>query len=181
MTRLSLLAPDAIFTQAGIHQSRVIYGAVPRVGNFRHGCCEYNGQWWPLGFLCCRWVTNDFYNRNSVSFYTFLGYTFSLDGGFDDQLEDESISATSTSAFVSAFASVIDYILNCGCFFYIGAWLPWEKFTSTDLGINPWRLLVLCIGILILRRIPAMLVLYRWVPEIKDKKEALFCGHFGKC
>ncbi|XP_006461058.1 hypothetical protein AGABI2DRAFT_68765, partial [Agaricus bisporus var. bisporus H97] len=107
------------------------------------------------------------------------GYTFSLDGGFDDQLEDESISATYTSAFVSAFASVIDYILNCGCFFYIGAWLPWEKFTSTDLGINPWRLLVLCIGILILRRIPAMLVLYRWVPEIKDKKEALFCGHFG--
>lgn len=108
---------------------------------------------------------------------TFLGYTFSLDGGFDDQAGDES---TSTSAFVSAFTSVLDYILNCGCFFYIGAWFPWEDFTSSDLGISPWRLVVLCIGILILRRVPAILALYKWVPEIKDRNEALFCGHFGE-
>lgn len=40
--------------------------------------------------------------------------------------------------------------------------------------------MVLSIGILILRRIPAILALYRWVPEIANWKEALFCGHFGE-
>ena len=79
-----------------------------------------------------------------------------------------------------AFASVIEYILNCGCFFYIGAWLPWTDFTIPDLGISPWRLVVLSIGILFLRRIPAILALYKWVPEILNWKEALFCGHFGE-
>jgi len=49
-----------------------------------------------------------------------------------------------------------------------------------DLGITPWRLLVLCVGILLLRRIPAVLMLYKWVPEITNWKEALFCGHFGE-
>ncbi|KAF9445302.1 hypothetical protein P691DRAFT_777670 [Macrolepiota fuliginosa MF-IS2] len=76
------------------------------------------------------------------------------------------------------FASVIEYILNCGCFFYIGAWLPWKDFNIPDLGVSPWKLAVLCIGILALRRIPALLTLYKWVPEIANWKEALFCGHF---
>jgi NhaP-type Na+/H+ or K+/H+ antiporter len=82
--------------------------------------------------------------------------------------------------FVSSFASVIDCILNCGCFIYIGAWFKWEDFTLTELGIRPWKLVVLSIGILALRRLPALLMLYKWVPEIKDVKEALFCGHFGE-
>jgi len=30
-----------------------------------------------------------------------------------------------------------------------------------------------------LRRIPAVLMLYKWIPEISNWKEALFCGHFG--
>lgn len=49
-----------------------------------------------------------------------------------------------------------------------------------DLGITPWRLVVLCIGVLFLRRIPAILALYKLVPEISSWKEALFCGHFGE-
>ncbi|CAK5263635.1 unnamed protein product [Mycena citricolor] len=48
------------------------------------------------------------------------------------------------------FSSVIDLVLNCGCFVYIA-----------------------------LRRIPVVLLLYRFVPEIKTWKEALFTGHFG--
>ncbi|KXN90638.1 putative Na(+)/H(+) antiporter C3A11.09 [Leucoagaricus sp. SymC.cos] len=73
------------------------------------------------------------------------GSAISWDGDFNTHTEGE------------AFASVIEYIFNCGCFFYI----------------------VLCIAILFLRRIPAILFLYRWVPEIANWKEALFCGHFG--
>ncbi|KAJ3577017.1 hypothetical protein NP233_g11 [Leucocoprinus birnbaumii] len=95
------------------------------------------------------------------------GSAISWDGDFNTRVEGE------------AFASVIEYILNCGCFFYIGAWLPWSQFSLPEIGLSPWRLLVLCIGILLLRRIPAILALYKWVPEIDNWKEALFCGHFG--
>lgn len=77
------------------------------------------------------------------------------------------------------FSSVIDLVLNCGCFVYIGAWLPFTSFNSPELGITPWRLVVCFIVILILRRIPVLLVLYKWVPEIDGWKEALFSGHFG--
>ncbi|KAG6916352.1 hypothetical protein DXG01_007243 [Tephrocybe rancida] len=95
------------------------------------------------------------------------GSTISWDGEFNDHTEDE------------AFASVIDLVLNCACFIYIGAWLPFEAFNSPELGITPWRLIVLFIGIITLRRIPAILVLYKWIPEVKTWREALFSGHFA--
>ncbi|GJE95423.1 Na-H-Exchanger domain-containing protein [Phanerochaete sordida] len=95
------------------------------------------------------------------------GSAISWDGYFNVQIENE------------VFSSVIDLVLNCGCFVYIGAWLPFPAFNSPELGITPWRLVVLFLAILALRRIPALLLLYRWVPEIGDWREALFSGHFG--
>ncbi|KAI0373530.1 hypothetical protein BV20DRAFT_937588 [Pilatotrama ljubarskyi] len=95
------------------------------------------------------------------------GSAISWDGYFNTQIEDE------------VFSSVIDLLLNCGCFVYIGAWMPFNMFNAPELGITPWRLVVLFIAVLILRRIPPLLVLYRWVPEITTWKEALFSGHFG--
>lgn len=70
-------------------------------------------------------------------------------------------------------------MLNCACFIYIGAWLPFQNFHVPGLGITPWRLATLCVAILFVRRIPAMFVLYKWIPEIRNWKEALFTGHFG--
>lgn len=75
---------------------------------------------------------------------------------------------------------MLDLVLNCGCFVYIGAWMPFNLFNSPELGITPWRLVVLFVAIMFLRRIPPLLMLYRWVPEISGWREALFCGHFGK-
>ncbi|KAF8814876.1 hypothetical protein BYT27DRAFT_6962753 [Phlegmacium glaucopus] len=95
------------------------------------------------------------------------GCAVSWDGEFAENTEGE------------VFASVIDLILNCACFIYIGAWIPFDAFTLPDLGINPWRLAVLVCGIMILRRIPAMLVLYKWIPEIASWRQAFFSGHFG--
>ena len=95
------------------------------------------------------------------------GSAISWDGHFNIQIEN------------AVFSSVIDLVLNCGCFIYIGAWLPFDAFNSPQLGIEPWRLLILFFAILLLRRIPALLLLYRWVPEINGWKEALFSGHFG--
>lgn len=102
-----------------------------------------------------------------IHFQLLTGSAVSWDGNFNEHTEGE------------VFASVIDLLLNCACFIYIGAWLPFHTFTIPDLGINPWRLIVLTCGILFLRRIPAILVLYRWIPEIASWREALFSGHFG--
>jgi len=42
-----------------------------------------------------------------------------------------------------------------------------------------WRVIVLAILILILRRMPAILALYKWIPDIKTLREAAFVGWFG--
>lgn len=97
------------------------------------------------------------------------GCAVAWDGHFKEQTQTEG----------DTFASVIDCILNCCCFIYIGAWLPFSSYNSAELGIIPWRLVVLMIGILLFRRIPPLLLLYRFVPEISSWKEALFSGHFG--
>lgn len=96
------------------------------------------------------------------------GSAVSWDGHFNTHTEDE------------VFSSVIDLVLNCACFIYIGAWLPFDMFNSTDLGIVPWKLVVLFLAILVLRRIPGMLLLYKIISDVKDWREALFCGHFGE-
>lgn len=70
-------------------------------------------------------------------------------------------------------------LLNCACFIYIGAWLPFSSFNLPDLGIVPWRLIVLFLTLLAVRRLPVMLLIYHWVPDIHNWREALFCGHFG--
>ncbi|KAG5634264.1 hypothetical protein H0H81_002662, partial [Sphagnurus paluster] len=95
------------------------------------------------------------------------GCAISWDGEFNDHIEGE------------AFAPVIDFMLNCGCFVYIGAWLPFESFNAPELGIVPWRLVVLFLVILAFRRIPALLFLYMWIPAIETWREALFTGHFA--
>jgi NhaP-type Na+/H+ or K+/H+ antiporter len=96
------------------------------------------------------------------------GTAVSWDGRFNRETEAES------------FASVIDLMLNCACFIYIGAWLDFKAFNSPALGITPWRLIALFLCIVTFRRIPALLTLYKWVPEINTWQEALFTGHFGK-
>lgn len=97
-----------------------------------------------------------------------LGTAINWDGDFSAQTETE------------VFSAVVDQLLNCACFMYIGAWLPFEQFNHPDLGITPWRLVVLFILILLVRRIPSLLLLYKWVPEVDGWREALFSGHFGR-
>ncbi|KII92097.1 hypothetical protein PLICRDRAFT_36884 [Plicaturopsis crispa FD-325 SS-3] len=95
------------------------------------------------------------------------GSAVSWDGYFNVQTEDDS------------FSTIVDLVLNCACFVYIGAWLPFDSFNTPELGLVPWRLVVLFIVILALRRIPSLLILYKFIPEISSWKEALFSGHFG--
>ncbi|KAI1785916.1 Sodium/hydrogen exchanger family-domain-containing protein [Ganoderma leucocontextum] len=97
------------------------------------------------------------------------GSAISWDGHFNTQTEDE------------VFSSVIDLMLNCGCFIYIGAWMPFNMFNAPELYLTPWRLVIVFLAVIFLRRFPPLLLLYPWVPEIASWKEALFSGHFGMC
>ena len=57
--------------------------------------------------------------------------------------------------------------------------MQWSEFGSTDIGLTAWRLPVLAILVLLLKRLPAMFVLYRWIPDVHNRHEALFTGWFG--
>ena len=97
-----------------------------------------------------------------------LGSAVSWDGRFNTATEDQ------------VFSHVIDFVMNCACFIYIGAWLPFQAYDAPEVGLSPWKLVVLLIFILAMSRIPFLLLLYKFVPDVHDLKEALFCGHFGR-
>lgn len=75
----------------------------------------------------------------------------------------------------------IDLLLNSAMFVYFGAIIPWEDMTSNQLAPNlgAGRLVGLLILIILFRRIPIVLALKRWIPDVRTYQEALFCGHFG--
>lgn len=57
--------------------------------------------------------------------------------------------------------------------------MPFDAWNDATLTLTPWRLVVLGILILLLRRLPVMFFLHRFCPDIKTMREAVFCGHFG--
>ncbi|KAL1857764.1 Na+/H+ antiporter [Paecilomyces lecythidis] len=95
------------------------------------------------------------------------GVGFSNDGWFTEKTEEAHVS------------NVIDLLLNLAYFVYFGSIVPWEYYNSPELGVVPWRLVVIAILVIFFRRIPAMLMLKPIIPDIKTWREALFAGHFG--
>ncbi|KAJ7482986.1 Sodium/hydrogen exchanger family-domain-containing protein [Mycena galericulata] len=96
------------------------------------------------------------------------GAAFAWDGFFNRQTEE------------SVFSSVIDLLFNVAAFVYVGAWMPFASFEDPEgTTLQVWRLVVLAICVLLLRRLPVMVALYRWIPDIKTLREAVFSGHFG--
>ncbi|KAI3157110.1 hypothetical protein CBS147325_810 [Penicillium roqueforti] len=95
------------------------------------------------------------------------GVGFSNDGWFTEKTEESHVS------------NVIDLLLNLAYFVYFGSIIPWEDYNSPELGLTPWRLVVIAILVLFFRRIPIMLMLKPIIPDVKTWREALFAGHFG--
>jgi sodium/hydrogen antiporter len=56
--------------------------------------------------------------------------------------------------------------------------MPFHLFSSAVLTLTVWRLVVLAVLVLILRRLPIVLALYRWIPDIKTFREAVFSGAY---
>ncbi|KAB5558460.1 Na+/H+ antiporter nha1 [Coniochaeta sp. 2T2.1] len=95
------------------------------------------------------------------------GVGFSNDGWFTQKTEESHVS------------NVIDLLINLAYFVYFGTIIPWEQFNSPELPLSAWRLVVLAIFVLLFRRIPIMMALKPFIPDIKTWREALFAGHFG--
>ncbi|TIB76393.1 hypothetical protein E3Q22_03557 [Wallemia mellicola] len=96
------------------------------------------------------------------------GTAFAWDGFFNKATEE------------SNFSSIVDLLFNSVCFIFIGALVPFDQFNDPTLGgITNWRLVIIALCILIVKRIPPMLALYKWMPDIKTFREALFAGYFG--
>ncbi|OWB75785.1 hypothetical protein B5S31_g5767 [[Candida] boidinii] len=95
------------------------------------------------------------------------GTAFAWNGWFAQRTEESQVS------------TVIDLLLNLAYFVYFGSIIPWEQFNNAALGLNCWRLIILSVVIIFLRRIPAVLAIKPITPDIKTWKEAFFCGHFG--
>ncbi|KAE8348228.1 alkali metal cation/H+ antiporter Nha1 C terminus-domain-containing protein [Aspergillus coremiiformis] len=95
------------------------------------------------------------------------GVGFSNDGWFTEKTEESHVS------------NVIDLLLNLAYFVYFGSIIPWEDYNAPDLGLVPWRLVVIAILVIFFRRIPIMLILKPIIPDVKTWREALFAGHFG--
>ncbi|CEQ42546.1 SPOSA6832_04350 [Sporobolomyces salmonicolor] len=95
------------------------------------------------------------------------GTAFAWDDWFTESIEE------------SNFSSTIDLLANCAIFIYLGATMPFSAWNNVYTTLNPWRLVLLCLGILTLRRLPGIYALQWWIPDIKTRREALFAGHFG--
>ncbi|SPO32210.1 related to Na+/H+ antiporter AnNHA1 [Ustilago trichophora] len=95
------------------------------------------------------------------------GTAFAWDGWFTKQTED------------SNFSNIVDLLFNIATFIYIGALIPWHDFVNAEIGLSVWRLIVLAICVLLTKRIPIILALWKFIPDIKTFREAIFCGHFG--
>lgn len=57
--------------------------------------------------------------------------------------------------------------------------MPWSLFNDASLQISAWRLVVLAILVLLLRRLPFVIATYKWTPALLNWRQALFTGWFG--
>ncbi|EMC92091.1 hypothetical protein BAUCODRAFT_275912 [Baudoinia panamericana UAMH 10762] len=97
------------------------------------------------------------------------GYGFARDGWFSKKTHSTHLP------------NVIDLLLNSAMFVFLGAVIPWYAFEPQSITpwITPGRLIGFLALVIAFRRIPIVLLLYRWIPDIRTFQEALFCGHFG--
>ncbi|KFH69994.1 hypothetical protein MVEG_04797 [Podila verticillata NRRL 6337] len=95
------------------------------------------------------------------------GNIFAWDDWFSNEIAEAHIQET------------IDMLLNLACFVYIGASIPFSSFADAALQLSVWRLVVLAIAILMLRRLPFVVGMKPVIPALTTYREAAFAGWFG--
>ena len=94
------------------------------------------------------------------------GNVFTWDDWFRQETLDDSLQPT------------IDMLLNVSVFMWYGAVCPWTKFAHNDV-IPIYRLIALGILILLLRRLPWVFAVHKFIPQIEEVRQAIFVGFFG--
>ncbi|KAI9205259.1 Sodium/hydrogen exchanger family-domain-containing protein [Polychytrium aggregatum] len=88
---------------------------------------------------------------------------------------DESSHEESQQAQVQ---EVIDMLVNLVFFIYFGAIIPWSSFNTAVLPL--WKLVVVSVAILVVRRLPVIVALYRYMnAPLFSVPEAIYVGWFG--
>ncbi|KAJ1323531.1 sodium/hydrogen antiporter [Microdochium nivale] len=98
------------------------------------------------------------------------GVMFTWDDWFTEQTKDDNLQP------------IMDFLLSVSVFMWLGAACPWDKIFNTDSAppIVPWpRLVLLAVLVLIFRRLPVILALHWFVPQIRSVKHASIMGFFG--
>ncbi|PHH61980.1 hypothetical protein CDD81_7671 [Ophiocordyceps australis] len=96
------------------------------------------------------------------------GNTFTWDDWFRLQTKDDSLQPT------------VDMLLNVSVFLWFGAFLPWHAFELNAVpGLTTWRLAVLGLLVLALRRLPWVFAMHPWIHQIQEVRQAVFVGFFG--
>ncbi|KAL1866597.1 hypothetical protein VTK73DRAFT_4653 [Phialemonium thermophilum] len=94
------------------------------------------------------------------------GNVFTWDDWFRLETLDDSLQPT------------VDMLLNVSIFMWYGAVCPWHEFL--DNGVVPlYRLVPLGTLVLLLRRLPWILAVYQFIPQIDGVRQAIFVGFFG--
>ncbi|KAI1811874.1 Sodium/hydrogen exchanger family-domain-containing protein [Poronia punctata] len=94
------------------------------------------------------------------------GNVFTWDDWFRLETLDDSLQPT------------IDMLLNVVIFMWYGAVCPWQDFVSNSV-VPIYRLIPLGILILLFRRLPFILALWKKIPQIDGVRQATFMGFFG--
>ncbi|KAH7413303.1 Sodium/hydrogen exchanger family-domain-containing protein [Cadophora sp. MPI-SDFR-AT-0126] len=94
------------------------------------------------------------------------GNTFTWDDWFRLETLDDSLQPT------------IDMLLNLSIFIWFGAICPWDSFASNDI-IPIYRLIFLGLLILLLRRLPIVFAMHKFIHQIEEMRQAIFVGFFG--
>lgn len=94
------------------------------------------------------------------------GNAFTWDDWFRLETLDDSLQPT------------IDMLLNVTIFMWYGAVCPWSSFLDNSI-VPLYRLVPLGILILLFRRLPWVLAIHRFIPQIEEVRHAIFVGFFG--
>ncbi|KAK4156663.1 hypothetical protein C8A00DRAFT_40877 [Chaetomidium leptoderma] len=94
------------------------------------------------------------------------GNAFTWDDWFRLETLDDSLQPT------------IDMLLNVSIFMWYGAVCPWELFLYNEV-VPLGRLVALGILVLLLRRLPWVFAIHRFIPQIEEVRQAVFVGFFG--
>lgn len=94
------------------------------------------------------------------------GNAFTWDDWFRLQTKDDSLQPT------------IDMLLNVTIFLWYGAYLPWNEFAHNSV-VPLSRLIPLGLLVLLLRRLPWVFGMHKWIHQIRQARQAIFVGFFG--